>query len=66
MTETSIDRKAKRGEGICIHCGGTKHILDTVETTFGEYEDVSYLCWMCGGTGRAMTKHERLALKGGK
>lgn len=61
-----VNNKTWAGLPTCPHCSGTKHILDTMETTFGEYEDISYLCWMCRGTGRAMTKRERLTLKGGE
>lgn len=49
MDTTSIDRQ-HRGigeEGECIHCGGTGYVLDVVETTLGEFEDVSYVCHMC-------------------
>lgn len=44
---TEVYRNAKRiGEGECPHCSGG-WIADQVETSFGEFEDVAYLCHMC-------------------
>jgi DnaJ-class molecular chaperone len=62
MTVTkSIRPEAQEVFPECRHCYGGGWILEQVETTFGEFEDVSYLCPMCRGTGKAMTKAERKA-----
>ncbi len=53
-------------EGKCVHCLGGRYVLDEVETTLGKFEDVSYLCPGCCGTGRAMTKAEREEIKAGR
>lgn len=67
MDTERVARGSRIGEGgKCIHCRGAKHVLDTVETTLGELEDVSYLCPACCGTGREMTKTERIAFRLGR
>ena len=45
----------------CRHCYGGGWVSDQVETIFGEFEEVFYICSMCRGTGKAMTKAERNA-----
>lgn len=50
----------------CPHCSGSRYVLDVVETTFDEFEEVFYPCSMCCATGRKMTKVERTAIKAGR
>jgi DnaJ-class molecular chaperone len=60
-TDYSIRPEAQEVSPNCRHCYGGGWVLEQVETTFGEFEDVSYICFMCRGTGKAMTKEERKA-----
>lgn len=68
MIERKYIRKAteKVAPEPCPHCLGSRYVLDVVETTFDEFEEVSYLCHMCLATGNKMTKAERTAIKAGR
>ena len=57
----SIRPEAQEVSPECRHCYGGGWVADQVETTFGEFEDVFYVCSMCRGTGKAMSKDERKA-----
>ena len=55
----SVHRDHREDTPECRHCYGGGWVADQVETTFGEFEDVFYVCSMCRGTGKAMSKDER-------
>lgn len=48
----SICPEAQKVSPACRHCYGGGWVRDQVETTFGEFEDVFYICSMCQGTGK--------------
>lgn len=44
----------------CIHCYGSGQIIEPVEVAFDWFEDEASECHMCLGTGRKMSRAERI------
>lgn len=57
----SVHQEVQAEASECRLCYGSGWIADQTETSFGEFEDVFYLCSACSDAEKTESKKERMA-----